>query len=528
MYLGNPIMKEETFHYHAVYGAAEGEFHMKTRILAGILAAALACSLCACGGGTTAQEPANEITVGIAQDLDDSLDPYQMTAAGTREVMFNVFEGLVKPDSDGNYIDAVADSHEVSEDRLTYTFHLRPGVVFHNGADCTPEDVLYSFETCAAASVNSAVVSALSAVTDMRMEDGSLVLTLESPNPDFLSNVASVYIVPKDYAGQASKPVGTGPFKFASRSVQENIILERHEAYYGTGASLDRVTYRIYEDNTALFTALDSGALDLVAHLTIDQVNNLSNGYTVLEGTMNLVQAIYLNNAVAPFDNEKVRQALCCAVDVDAMMDITADGHGTKVGSSMYPAFGKYFDPGLAGAYPHDVEKAKALLAEAGYPDGFTFTMTVPSNYQPHIDTAVVLVEQLKEVNVTAEIQQVDWNTWVEDVYGNRNFEATVVGFDSSTLSASGMLARWVSDNGKNMINYNNPEYDQVYAAAQATADDEEQTRLYKQCLEILSDTAANVYLQDLADFVAVNPKLKGFEFYPLYVIDMAKLSFQE
>jgi peptide/nickel transport system substrate-binding protein len=465
--------------------------------------------------------------VGIAQDLDDSLDPYQMTAAGTREVMFNVFEGLVKPDSDGNYVCAVASDYDVSEDSLTYTFTLRDGVVFHNGGTCTTDDVFYSFETCAATSVTSAVVEALSAVTDYSVEGNDITLTLSAPNPDFLSYVASVYIVPKDYADQATQPVGTGPFKFVSRSVQENVILERNQDYYGQGASLDKVTYKIYEDNTALFTALDSGALDLVAHLSSDQVNNLTNGYTVLEGTMNLVQAIYLNNAVAPFDNELVRQALCYAVDVDAMLELTADGHGTKVGSSMYPAFGKYFDASLADAYPYDVEKAKELLAQAGYTDGFTFTIKVPSNYQPHVNTATVLVEQLKQVGVNAEIQLVDWETWLNDVYGNRDFEATVVGFDSSILAASGMLARWVSDNGKNMINYNNPEYDQTYAAAQATTDDAEQTQLYKKCLEILSDTAANVYLQDMADFVAINPGLEGFQFYPLYVIDMSLLSWK-
>ena len=514
---------------------------MRKRILAVFLAvAALACSLSACGGTTdqnttpsdettpsSGADHGNEITVGIAQDLDDSLDPYQMTAAGTREVMFNVFEGLVKPDSDGNYVEAVASDYSVSEDGLTYTFTLRDGVVFHNGAVCTTDDILYSFKTCAATSVTSAVVEALSAVTDYAVDGSQITMTLSAPNPDFLSYVASVYIVPKDYAEQATQPVGTGPFKFVSRSVQENVILERHTEYYGKGAGLDKVTYKIYEDGNALFTALDSGALDLVAHLTMDQVNNLSNGYTVLEGTMNLVQAIYLNNAVAPFDNEKVRQALCYAVDVDAMLDLTTEGHGTKVGSSMYPAFGKYFDAGLADAYPHDVEKAKALLAEAGYADGFTFTIKVPSNYQPHVDTAVVLVEQLKEVGVVAEIQQVDWNTWLTDVYSNRDFEGTVVGFDSSILAASGMLARWVSDNGKNMINYSNAEYDQTYAAAQATVDDAEQTALYKQCLEILSETAANVYLQDMADFVAINPELEGFEFYPLYVIDMSLLSFK-
>ena len=228
-------------------------------------------------------------------------------------------------------------------------------------------------------------------------------------------------------------------------------------------------------------------------------MGNLSNGYTVLEGTMNLVQALYLNHQVQPVDNVLVRQAMCYAVDVDAMLDLTADGHGTKVGSSMYPAFTKYFEPTLADRYPH----------------GFEFTIKVPSNYAPHVNTAVVLAEQLKAVGITAQIQQVDWNTWLTEVYGNRDFEATVVGFDASTLNASSLLARWVSDNGKNMINYSNADYDAAFAAAQASTDDQERTALYKQCLQILSDTAANVYLQDLADFVAIRPELEGFQFCP-------------
>ena len=466
--------------------------------------------------------------MGIAQDLDDSLDPNLMTAAGTREVMFNVFEGLVKPNSDGDYVCAVASDYSISEDGLVYTFTLRDNVVFHNGQSCTTDDVIYSFETCAATSVTSAVVTALSAITDISAQGNTITITLSAPNPDFISYVSSVYIMPKGYTEQSTAPVGTGPFRFVSRSVQENFILERNQDYYGEGAKLDKVTYKIYEDNNALFTALNSGALDLVAHLTIDQVNNLSNGYDVLEGTMNLVQALYLNNAVEPFDNELVRQALCYAVDVDSMLELTADGHGTKVGSSMYPAFGKYFDPQLAEAYPHDVEKAKELLKEAGYENGFSFTITVPSNYQPHVDTAVVLVEQLKAVGIDAQIQQVEWNTWLTDVYGNRDFQSTVCGFDASTLNASAMLARWVSDNDKNMINYNNPLYDETFAQAQSSTDEAEQTALYKQCLEILSDTAANVYLQDLADFVAINPQLQGFTFYPLYVIDMSCLYFAD
>ncbi len=469
----------------------------------------------------------NEIIVGIAQDLDDCLDPYLSTAAGTREVMFNVFEGLVKPDSTGNYVCAVASGYKILDGGKTYVFTLRDNVVFHNGITCSYEDILYSFQTCAGTTVNSTVAAALSAVTGYDGDNTSFRITLAEPNSDFLSVLANVYILPKDYAQQATAPIGTGPFRFTSRRVQDNIVLEKNLDYYGQKAHLDKVTYKIFEDANAMFTSLNSGALDLVAHLTNDQINNLSNGYTVLEGTMNLVQAMYLNHSFEPFSKAEVRQALCYAVDVDTMLALTAGGHGTKVGSSMYPAFSKYFDPALATAYPHDVEKAKSLLAQAGYPDGFSFTITVPSNYTPHVNTAVVLAEQLKAVGISASIQQVDWNTWVEDVYGGRNFEATVVGFDASTLNAGSLLNRWVSDNGKNMINYNNPEYDATFKAARESIDDKEQTELYKRCLEILSENAANVYLQDLADFVALNPKLTGFKFYPLYVIDMSTLRYE-
>ena len=119
--------------------------------------------------------------------------------------MFNVFEGLVKPDSDGNYVCAVASDYTISEDGLTYTFTLRDNVVFHNGAACTADDVLYSLETCAATTITSDVAAALSAVTNKTVEGNALILTLASPNPDFLSYLASAYIVPRDYTQQTTQ-----------------------------------------------------------------------------------------------------------------------------------------------------------------------------------------------------------------------------------------------------------------------------------------------------------------------------------
>ena len=511
---------------------------MKKQTIALLLSAAvMTMALSACGGpksngsgsddANTSRADNNEIAVGISQDLGDSLDPYQMTAAGTREILFNVYEGLYKPTSSGDFEPALAESYAVSEDGRVYTFTIRQGVLFHNETPMDVNDVVYSFNPCAATSVDSSLGAALSNVASVEAaNENTVVVTLKEPDSDFLAYVASVYIVPDDYSDQATAPVGTGPFKYVSRSVQENLVLEKFDGYWGEGAKVDRVTFMIYENSSALMTALNGGAVDLAMHLTVSQTQNLDERYNVLEGTMNLVQALYLNNAVAPFDDVRVRQALCYAIDRDAILELTADGHGTKLGSSMYPAFTKYFDDSLTDYYTYDPEKAKELLTEAGYPNGFTMTITVPSNYTPHVDTAQVLVEQLGAVGITVEIEEVEWNTWLQRTYTERDFQSTVVGFDAANLTANALLQRWTSDSEKNMINFSNAEYDSVMAQANATTDDAARTALFKQAERILTEEAANVYIQDLADMVAINKNLTGFEFYPLYVLDLSNIAY--
>lgn len=506
------------------------------RILSLVLTLVMACAvLTACGGGSgsggstnSTGTDSNSIVVGIPQDLDSSLDPYQLTAAGTREVLFNVFEGLVKPDSTGEFHDAVASEHSISDDGLTYTFTLRDGVKFHNGEEVTTEDVLYSFKQCAANSVDSSLKAALSDAKVTAPDDKTIQIKLKKASVEFLSYVANVYIAPADYEDQATAPVGTGPFKFVSRAVQENVVLEKFADYYGTPANLDKVTLRVFEDSTAMTTALQSGSIDLCPRITVEIADTLPADYTVEEGTSNLVDALYLNNAVEPFNDQKVRQALCYAVDVQEVMDVVSNGHGQRIGSAMYPNFAKYYDASLENTYEYNPKKAKKLLKEAGYPDGFTFKLTVPSNYATHVDTATVLVEQLKKVGVTAKIKEVKWNTWLNDVYGKKKYEATVIGFDAANLSAPALLDRYRSDAPNNMFNYNNKEYDETYAKAAAATDDAEATALYKDCEKILADTAANVYLMDLPLFVAVRTGLEGYEFYPLYVQDFSTLKWAE
>lgn len=488
-----------------------------------LVCGALTIALGACSGDK-AGESSSQITIGIPQDIEDSLDPHKAVAAGTKEVLFNLYEGLVKPDSSGELQPAIASDYSISEDATTYTFTLREGVKFHDGSMVTAEDVKYSIDRCADTTNGEPLVEAYSNIKSVNIVDEKTVeVVLNTADSDFLANMTTA-IIPASNENPDTNPIGTGPYRYVSRSPQENFVVEKFDEYWGTPANIENVTFRVCANADSIVMNLQGGSIDMFARLTTTQASQLGDQFDVLEGTMNLVQALYLNNAVEPFNDERVRQALCYAVDPQGIMDLISDGKGTEIGSSMFPAFEKYYMPELNDVYSQDFDKAKELLAEAGYPDGFSFTITVPSNYQQHIDTAQVLVEQLKNIGVTAEIELVEWETWVSEAYTNRNFEATVVGVDASSLTASALLSRFVSDAPNNFINFSNADYDAAYARAEAAVDDEEKTEAYKECERLLAEHAANVYIQDLPCLVALNKKYAGYEFYPLYVQDISKL----
>ena len=465
----------------------------------------------------------SKLTVGIPQDID-GLDPHNSTGAGTREVFYNIFEGLVKADSEGNLNPAVASEYTISDDSKVYTFTLRDGIKFHDGSLVTVEDIKYSLERNMGVDGSEPLIKAYGKIDSVNIVDDSHVeIVLKEADSDFLTQL-TVAIIPASNEHPETTPIGTGPYKYVSNSPQENFVVTRFDDYWGEKAYIKDVVFKIEANMDAIVLDLEGGSIDMMARVTPTQVSQLSDKFEVYEGTMNLVQALYLNNAVKPFDDVRVRQALCYAVNPQEIMDFVSEGAGTEVGSAMFPAFSKYYMPELNDTYNTDAAKAKELLAEAGYPDGFEFTITVPSNYGQHVDTAQVISEELKEIGVNAKIQEIEWNSWVSDVYSGREFEATVVGIDASTLSASALLSRYVSDNGKNFVNFNSADYDAAYAKASAATDDAEKTTYYKECETILSKEAASVYIQDLPEFVVLNKKFTGYTFYPLYVQDIAKI----
>lgn len=508
---------------------------MKRKLLLTLLLFSVTTALCACKGGTdkgdtpgdiSSGTPAmgGEIVVGITQDLD-SLDPHIAVAAGTDEVLFNIFEGLVKPDKNGNFVEAVAEKYVISEDAMTYTFTLRENVKFHNGDTVTVDDVVYSLKRCAGLldvqDPNVLVDSALSRSIKeiVATDERTVVLHLQAANTELLPYLTCA-IIPCDYDNQAKNPVGTGPFKFVSYSPLESFVVEKNADYYGTPAYLDKVTFKIYASSDAAFLELMAGKVHIFPYLTEEQATQLSQKYSIEVGTMNLVQALFLNNGAAPFDNVNVRQAFCHAINRQEILDMLSGGRGTLINSGMTPGLASYYNDGIAG-YEYNPEKARLLLAEAGYTDGLEVTITVPSNYQYHMDTAQVIVEQLKKAGVTVKIEPVEWATWLSDVYKGREYQATVVGLDFN-LAPSDVVKRYQSTANNNFVNYVNADYDTTFSKALGAVDEQEKIAAYKELQTLLYEDAASVYIQDPALLTAVSKELGGYTFYPVYVQDMS------
>ena len=516
----------------------------KKQLLSGVMALLLSASLCACGGSKTAEGtseaagesseaetsntlsegtpvPGGSVVYGMTQDLA-SLDPHVDTDAGTRDVVFNLFEGLVKPTSDGGFIPAVASDYIISDDAKTYTFTLRDGITFHDGTPVTIEDVKYSIDRYAEIQGESSAFSSLVDSVEVQ-DDKTLVVNLKESYSEFLP-MMTIAIIPQSNEDPAGNPIGTGPFKYVSYTPGQNLELEKYDGYWQEGVpSLDSVEFKFIADVDTAFVELQAGTIDILKYLTSAQAETLGDDYNIVQGSMNLVHAMYLNSAYEPLSKTEVRQALCYAVDRDAINNFIFGGKSHIIGSHMIPAMSKYYEPEAETVYSYDPEKAKELLADAGYADGFDLEITVPSSYSQHVDSAQIIADELSQVGINVTLNQVEWSTWLQDVYKGGNFQATVIGFDG-TLAPSDWLKKYVTDDAKNFMHYSNTEYDDVFNTAYTTVDDDVKVENYKKAQMILAEDAAAVYIEDPANLVAVSKKFGGYTFYPTAAEDMSLL----
>lgn len=499
----------------------------------------LSTALCGCKGGTDNETSADlsspdaqasgahqtepvyggNLVYGMTQDLV-SLDPHQNTDAGTRSVVFNLYEGLVKPTPSGDLEPAVASDYTISSDATVYTFTLREGIKFHNGDPVTTKDIVYSINRYAEIQGESSAFSV--AVKSIEFTDTTVTITLSEANSEFLPQLC-IAIVPDGFE-DFTNPIGTGPFKFVSYSVGDKLELAANKEYWIEGVPyLDGVTFRFLPDVSTALTNLKAGTIDVLNYLTDAQVAELksydSEAYRFVVGNMNLVHAMFLNNAEGPLQDVRVRQAICYAVDRDAINNFLFGGQSTLIGTHMIPSLKTWYNDDTTNIYSYDTEKARSLLKEAGYENGFDLVITVPASYSQHVSTAEIIAEQLKIVGINVSIEKIEWSEWLSDVYRGRQYQATVIGFDGA-LNPSDWLRKYGSEASNNMMNYSNAEYDALLEKALSAVDTEEKAALYQQMEMNIAENAAAVYIEDPADFVGMNSAFDGYQFYPTAAYD--------
>lgn len=491
---------------------------MKKKILAILLTAVMAVSLAACGGSAGNSTESDSFIYGMAGEITD-FDPFSSGGtANSRTVTFNIFEGLVKVSTDGTVKPAVAEKAVMNEDATVYTFTLRDGIKFHNGSEVTMDDVLYSVQKA----IDAGTIGYDEIASFEAADDRTLTVTLNRTDAGFLDYFTQA-IIPAgsdDNGEMLLAPIGTGPYMFGEYEVAQQVTLKKFDEYWGEGGSIDEIVVRFLSDQNAQLTNFQSGAIDgFGGYGEMGEQINEENA-TITQTLSNMSQVLALNNAVEPFTDVRVRQAVALAVDSHDVLETINYGIGQVVGSPVPPALTRYYMPELEDQYAKDNDAAMQLLKDAGYPDGFTFTVRVPSNYPVHVHCAEQIVSQLAEVGIDMKIEQVDWGTWLEKVYKGRDYEATLISVDGSTISPTAFLARYTSDSKSNFMNFSSAAYDEAYAEALNATDEEAQVSAFKAAQQILADECPGVFIEDIGSLTVYTKDFEGYNSYPLTAMD--------
>lgn len=398
----------------------------------------------------------------------------------------NVYETLFRLNDDGSVTPVLAADHTVSEDGLTHTFTLRDGVAFHSGDPLTAADVKYSIERVTAEASKSSRKKSLSTIAGIETpDDKTVVVTLSSRSISLPYNLSYVWIVNDAATDISAAEDGTGPYVLDGWKRGSAISLKAFDAYWGEKPLNGGAVISYFTEAAALDNALLTDALDLVTSVqspdALAQFEDPAR-YTISEGNSTVKEIMAYNDRVAPFDNPKVRKALARGIDKQKLLDAIWGDRGMVLGSFVPPTDPWYED--LTGVDAYDPESAKALLAEAGHPDGFTFTLETP-NYDPHPITAEFIKAELAKIGVTVNINIITANEWYTKVYQAKDFQAT--------------LQEHV--NHRDVVFYGNPDFYWGYDnpavttlinEAETAATEEDHTAKLREANRIITEDAAS------------------------------------
>jgi peptide/nickel transport system substrate-binding protein len=466
---------------------------------------ALAVALAGAMAGSALAQP-TEVRIGVALE-PPILDPTAGAAEAIDIVVYqNIFEGLTRIDQNGEVQPGLAREWTISPDQLTYTFKLQDGVTFHDGTAFDAEDVKFTFERILADDSVNAHKEFYTPITAVTVIDPLTVeITLDHVVGRFLFDLGrgdAVIVAPESADNNANEPIGTGPFAFVQWTKGSRVVLEAYGPYWGEPVHLSKATYVFISDTAAMTNAILAGDVDGTNNFAAEALGVFEGNpqYQILVGTTEGETILGTNNRKPPFDNLKVRQAMAHAIDRQAIIDGATYGYGTPIGAPFAPHNPYYVD--LTNTYPHDVEKAKALLAEAGFPDGFSAKLKLPPLAYATL-SGQIIASQFAEVGIKLELINMEFAQWLDEVYTNKDFDLTIIShvepFDIGNYA-----------NPDYYFGYDNPQFQALITELNGTTDEARRKELAVEAQTILANDAVNGYLFELAQTGVWNAKLTG------------------
>jgi peptide/nickel transport system substrate-binding protein len=491
---------------------------------AALLAAALAVAL---PQQAAAQARKDSVVLGMVLEPAPGLDPTVAPAAAIGEVVhMSVLEGLTKINMDGKVTPLLAESWSTDPDGKVYTFKLRKGVKFHDGETFDASDVKFSFERAkAAGSTNKAKKAVFDNISSIDTPDPqTVIVVLNNADGNFLFRMGentAVILDPKSAATTATRPVGTGPYKFDAWAKGSSITLVKNDQFRDAAkVAMKKVTFRFINDPAAQVAALLAGDIDgMPRYGALESLKQFQGDprFTVAVGGTEGKTIMTINNKKKPFDDVRVRRALAAAIDRKAIIDGAQEGFGTPIGSHMVPSDAGYVD--LTSANPYNPEKAKALLKEAGVTTPINVTLTLPPPAYAR-KGGEIIAAQLAKVGVVAKIENVEWAQWLSGAFKG-NFDLTVISHvEPLDFDRYGDPSYYYG--------YDSKAYRDLLTAYNTTTDAKNRLKLLGDIQRQLATDSVNVYLFQLPQFAVANKRLKGlWSSSPIFANDLGALAWQ-
>jgi peptide/nickel transport system substrate-binding protein len=480
------------------------------------LVASLVVALSACSTGERVDlggNTAGRLVAAIAGE-PDQLDPNKTSAYFSFEVLENVYDTLVEPDANLQMRPALAQSWDVAGDQLTWTFHLRRGVTFHDGSPFTADDVVYTYRRIIDQKLSNA--DKLSAVADVRASDPStVVLRLTHPTPNLLTNLGGfkgMAIVQRKNVedGQiATHPIGTGPFAFESQKSGDSITLKANPTYWGGAPKVSGVIFRFIPEKSTALSALQAGEVDWTDSIPPQRVSQLrdDDSINLAVTPSNDYWYLALNEARKPWNDVRVRQAIAYGIDRDAIVAATSYGTAAKNQLAIPKGDFAYTD---YGRYGYDIEQAKRLLHEANASPK-NLDMLVTTEYPETVTAAQIIADNLAPLGITVNIRTVDFATWLDE-QNSGHFDMLMMGWLGNIDPDDFYYAQHHTDGSSNAQKYSNPEVDRLLDAGRVETNQDARADIYRKAATIIGDDCSYIYLYNPSVIQAWSKDVSGYE----------------